>query len=181
MVPLPERRDALPAVAPAGLAPSESDPEKREPEPAAPTRSQGEIGPAEFEAPRSAAGPPRERALIVEDSITARVFLSRMLEAHGFETRAVRSADEALRELSQGDWKLVCVDLELPDARGAAWLQSLLERVAVETTVVALVRDRQDRETARAAGVSRALRKPFDEAEVAALLGRLPGRARRDA
>jgi DNA-binding response OmpR family regulator len=124
---------------------------------------------------------PRGRALIIEDSITARVFLARMLEARGFEARSVASAEEALRELGRGEWTLLCVDLELPDARGADWLRSLLERVPADTPVIALVRDRQDRETARAAGVSRALRKPFDEFEVSALIERLGGRVRSDA
>jgi CheY-like chemotaxis protein len=39
--------------------------------------------------------------------------------------------------------------------------------------MAALVRDRDDREVAMSAGVSRVLRKPFDEAELSELIQRV--------
>jgi len=110
----------------------------------------------------------------------ARVFLTRMLDARGFETVGAAGAADGQRELARGGWALVCADVELPDVRGGEWLRTLAGRVRGETPVVALVRDRHDRDLAAAAGISRMLRKPFDESELIGLLAQLPGRAGSD-
>ena len=122
----------------------------------------------------------RDRVLIAEDSITARAFLSRMLEARGFEVSATGTAGEAMAELSRGGWALFFADVELPDARGADWLRAISELAPDRTPVIALVRDREDRESATVAGLSRVLRKPFDPAEVSELIERLTGAARNE-
>jgi CheY-like chemotaxis protein len=85
----------------------------------------------------------------------------------------VASGAEALREAVRGPWWLVCADVELGDVRGAGWLKVLRERVGAAAPLAALVRDREDREAAMAAGVSRVLRKPFDEAELSELIQRV--------
>ena len=136
-----------------------------------------EAGPASGSAPVAAdvpgAGARARRALVIEDSITARIFLSRMLEARGFSVSSVSSGAEALREAVRGPWWLVCADVELGDVRGAGWLKMLRERVGAASPLAALVRDREDQEVAMAAGVSRVLRKPFDEAELSELIQRV--------
>jgi CheY-like chemotaxis protein len=119
------------------------------------------------------APPLRPRALIIEDSITARVFLSRMLEVRGFEVRPAANAAEGLRELARGGWTLICADIELPDAGGVDWLRLLQEKTRGGSAIAVLVRDRRDREMAGVTGLTRTLRKPFDEAEVAALVTRV--------
>jgi CheY-like chemotaxis protein len=123
--------------------------------------------------PVTSAAASARRALVVEDSITARIFLARMLEARGFSVVAVGSGADALREAVRGPWWLVCADVELGDVRGAGWLRMLRERIGITAPMAALVRDRDDREVAMAAGVSRALRKPFDEAELSELIQRV--------
>ena len=109
--------------------------------------------------------------LIAEDSLAARHFLARLFEREGFEPQAVASAGELCRALATRPWSLVAVDVELPDAHGATWLAEVrgeLERA--EVPCVALVRDDQDAELAREAGILRWLRKPFDREELAHLL-----------
>jgi CheY-like chemotaxis protein len=112
-------------------------------------------------------------ALVAEDSLMARIFLTRMLEQQGLEVHAVETA-AALREwLGKRAWALVCVDVDLPDARGAGFLRSLAAREGAHApALVALVRDDQDLFEARAAGISRVLRKPFDPAALLDLLAR---------
>ena len=124
------------------------------------------------EAPVMAPAPSR-RALVIEDSITARIFLTRMLESRGFSVCSVSSGADALREAVNGPWWLVCADVELGDVRGAGWLKMLRERMSAAAPLAALVRDREDREVAMSAGVSRVLRKPFDEAELSELIQRV--------
>ena len=137
-----------------------------------------ETAPVATAAPVAAPGPDRPRALVIEDSIAARVFLTRMLESRGFAVTAVALADKGLAEVERGPWAIVCGDLELPDASGANWLRTLRARVHPDTPLVALVRDRHDGEIAAAAGLSRLLRKPFDDMEVSAMIERVTGRGR---
>ncbi len=115
------------------------------------------------------------RALVAEDSFTASRFLMRMLQTAGLDCRTV-DRFAALREaLERESWDLVCVDVELPDARGHEALSFALAHGA---PTVALVRDAQDEDLARRAGITRTLRKPFDQEEVLRLLAAAfpPGR-----
>jgi CheY-like chemotaxis protein len=128
---------------------------------------------------RATAGPagPAARAartaLVAEDSITARIFLARLLARQGFDVRTVDTAAALRGELEHGGWLLTCVDIELPDETGTAFLAKLVARHGGGTAFVALVRDADDRAAARRAGIERMLRKPFDERELDTLLGRL--------
>ena len=111
------------------------------------------------------------RALLADDSLTARMFLARMLEQHGFEVTAVSRGAELLAALARGPWSLLCVDVELPDMAGVPLLREVAARA--RAPLVALVRDRQDLETANAAGISRVLLKPFDPDALTQLVRRL--------
>ena len=81
-------------------------------------------------------------------------------------------------------WSLICVDVELPDGLDQAVLGGVVERLEerrLRTPAVALVRDAADIASARAVGVTRTLRKPFDPAalrELLAFLGFRPPRSR---
>lgn len=115
------------------------------------------------------------RALIAEDSFMARVFLMRLLQTQGYDVHAVGSAQEMRATLAGEVWALVCVDVDLPDARGAAWVREVLESQSDQpepAVVVALVRDGRDAAEAASGGVTRTLLKPFAQRDVAALLER---------
>jgi DNA-binding response OmpR family regulator len=109
---------------------------------------------------------------VAEDSLTARIFLSRLLDQQGFVTESVPSAAQLLERLAEGPWSVVMVDVDLPDDRGAAWLQ-LVREAAPGSALVALVRDAAEGDSARRAGVSETLEKPFDRTSLVALLARL--------
>ncbi len=132
-------------------------------------------GPSDSEGSPIARGATRaaRTALVAEDSITARIFLARLLARQGFDVRTVDTAAALRAELERGGWMLTCVDVELPDETGATFLAGLVARHGPGTTFVALVRDADDRAAARRVGIERMLRKPFDEHELEVLLGRL--------
>lgn len=116
----------------------------------------------------------RPLALVAEDSITARIFLTRMLEQRGLEVEAVDTAAELLLLLPQRSWAVVCVDVDLPDGCGEELLRMVGEVAGKQgPSLVALVRDEEDATAARAAGVSRMLHKPFDLEALTSLLSRL--------
>lgn len=153
-------------------------------EPAAPVASPAPIvAPAPVPAPPVPHARPR-RALIAEDSIAARLFLTRMLERENFEVRAVTTATELFDELVDDAWSLVLVDIELPDGRDEDVFKRVIGTLGLRPTpppLVALVRDSADVGVARALGVTRTLRKPFDRESLVALLeivGLLPKGAR---
>jgi len=116
------------------------------------------------------------RALIAEDSLSARLALTAMIETHGLEAHAVRNAAELFEALEDGPWALVCVDVDLPDARGAAMLRAVRDRLRAdeisEADLVALVREGEE-DIAREAGVVRSLRKPWNRAALERLLTEL--------
>jgi CheY-like chemotaxis protein len=115
------------------------------------------------------------RALIAEDSFMARIFLMRLLHAQGYNVHSVGNAQELRDALAGGTWALVCVDTDLPDARGAALLREVSDTQLEQTApavVVALVCDWTDQQQAAEGGVHRVLLKPFSQREVVALLER---------
>ena len=116
---------------------------------------------------------PLRTALVAEDSITARIFLARLLARLGFDVRTVDTAAALRAELERGAWSLACVDVELPDETGAAFLAGLVARHGARTPFLALVRDAEDRAAARHAGIERMLRKPFDHQELEQVLDHL--------
>jgi len=121
------------------------------------------------------AGAPR--ALVVDDSLVARLFLGRLLERRGYQVEQAADAAAALALLPHGPWDAVFADLALPDLTPAAWCQRLLELQAAERlpfTLVALTRDRDDEQSALAAGLTLHLRKPFESESLDDLLRQLP-------
>jgi DNA-binding response OmpR family regulator len=105
----------------------------------------------------------------------ARIFLMRLLQAQGYNVHSVGNAQELRDALTGGTWALVCVDTDLPDARGAALLREVSDTQLEQTepaVVVALVRDWTDQQQAAEGGVHRVLLKPFSQREVVALLER---------
>lgn len=129
-------------------------------------------GPAAEPAPDAAPAPARRQALIAEDSISARVFLARLLEQRGYTVHAVASARDLLALLDHGPWALVCADVDLPDARGVEVLAEAGRTLRGAARLIALVRDRADEAIARAAGVDATLRKPFEPAALDTVLAR---------
>jgi CheY-like chemotaxis protein len=129
-------------------------------------------------APRAPERPPsrpsvQRRALIAEDSIAARVFLTRMLEREGFAVRAVITATELFDELHDDSWALLCIDVDLPDSRNDDVLEGVVATLGdrVERMpIVALVRDAADVAATRVAGGTRKPLKPFDRESLLEIL-----------
>jgi CheY-like chemotaxis protein len=66
-----------------------------------------------------------KRALIVDDSRSARVILSRMLEAYGLEVDAAESAEQALEYLRQGRPDVIFMDHLMPGMDGFQAVQAI--------------------------------------------------------
>jgi len=135
------------------------------------------------EAPPAAAeprAPQGRRALIVDDSLVARLVLASVLERGGWWVESVERAEEMWAALGEGGWSVVFVDVSLPDASGSAHLRALVARQLAARhrfEVVALTRDRAEQRVVDEAGITRALRKPFAPGAVEGLIRELPAPA----
>jgi CheY-like chemotaxis protein len=183
---------APPIIAPG--APPHAEPPRREapstasglrvlgPDDARPRRRPGSAGPADARAWPATPVPPAppsasatwipetsdraatRRALIIEDSLVARIALGRVLEREGWVVEWVERAGEIWDTLAGSRWDVVFVDVSLPDSCGRPHLEALAgERGGPPPpyTLVALTRDAAEERLALASGIERTLRKPF--------------------
>ena len=121
--------------------------------------------------------PRPRRALVVDDSLVARIFLTRMLEQRGFPVVTAENSAELWAELGSKAFGVVFVDICLPDARGRAHLERVLDlraRSREPFAVVVLTRDHDDELVAEGAGARLMLRKPFESTALDQLLMKLP-------
>jgi DNA-binding NtrC family response regulator len=114
------------------------------------------------------------RILVVDDEASIRLALSELLESDGHAVRAAEHAPAALAALEDGPADLVLSDLRMPAMDGLQLLEEI--RARHHDTVFVLVTAHGDERTAVRAlkqGAWDYLPKPFDNAEVRALVGRV--------
>jgi len=129
------------------------------------------VEPAPVSPARSTAAGSGRRALVAADSLMARIFLTRQIEQCGIAVTTVTRAAEVDAALRNSAWSLILADVELPDARGEGFMRALrLRAEEAGAPLIAMVRDRDDRVAADAAGVSIQLRKPIEPDQLRGLL-----------
>jgi DNA-binding response OmpR family regulator len=109
------------------------------------------------------------RILVVEDDPPVRAFLDRALAAEGYAVRATGELSEALRLATGGEFRLVILDLGLPDGEGFTVLERL--RASGNRTPVIVLTCRNPRHAAAACldgGADDFVAKPFELAELTA-------------
>ena len=171
VTPPPAPAAAIAPPAPAVVVPAPAPPVPTLPS-AAVTARELEPAPATVPAPR--------RALLVDDSLVARIALARVLEREGWLVETAESAHEMWAALDEGDWGVVFVDVSLPDAHGRAHLRQLVARQLVARArfeLIALTRDGADAELVAGTGITRMLKKPFAPGVVEGLVRDLPAGA----
>ena len=161
---------------PLGPSPFESCP--THPTATRPTKEQVVIPPAasgRHDATRIAA-PHRPCVLVVDDQTGIRQLLSLALTYAGFHVAEAASAQAGLELYGRrhADIAMVLVDFHLPDADGAALIQSL-RSIAPKTRCCIMSADSSPavERQARAAGAAHCFRKPFDVMAVAKQLWQL--------
>ncbi len=108
------------------------------------------------------------RLLIVEDEPSLATAIGRGLEAHGFATDTVGSAESALELSSLNPYDLVLVDLGLPGADGFSLLRTLRLRQPVPVLILTARSEIADRVAGLEAGADDYLTKPFAFPELVA-------------
>ena len=127
-------------------------------------------------APARGRGSEPLRALVVDDSLVARVFLTRLLERRGYQVEQAANAAECWSLLPEQRWSALFIDVALPDARGGEHVADVVRYAsnAGSPPVIVLTRDAAEATEAIAAGAHSNLHKPFDAETIDLLLHTLP-------
>ena len=118
-------------------------------------------------------------ALIVDDSLVARLSLKGILKESNLGLSEASSGEDALEKLSGGlSPDIVFLDLTMPGKGGIETLRDI-RSAHTKLPVVIVTADIQARtiEMVTEAGASAVVRKPADRAEILGVIGRLVGKA----
>ncbi|MDB4976859.1 MAG: hypothetical protein JWN48_5200 [Myxococcaceae bacterium] len=124
-----------------------------------------------------------ESALVVDDSAPARELLRAMLERCGYRVVEAESSQAAIARFEEGDFELVLLDYQMPDADGTETAQALRRVLASregarKTAIYLLTANVFARERVGGnAAIDGILEKPLSRAGLDALLSELGGAA----
>ena len=109
------------------------------------------------------------RLLIVEDSEQAAIFLSRMLEAHGYRYQVARDGMEAISAVRENPPDLVLLDIMMPTLNGYQVCRELKddpETRAIPIVMLTAKSQESDKFWGKEAGADVYVVKPFDMDEL---------------
>jgi two-component system chemotaxis response regulator CheY len=114
--------------------------------------------------------------LIVDDSVTIRMLVSKVLQAAGFEVLQAANGREGLDRLNGRAVTLVITDLNMPVMDGIEFIRALREDPNHKFTPVVFLTTESEaskKEEARAAGATGWIVKPFHPDKVMSVVHRL--------
>src|SRR5437899_3793815 len=104
--------------------------------------------------------------LLVDDSLSVRTLIGRMLEAAGYKVQTAADGEEGLRKATAASFQVIIADLEMPKMNGYELIQALRNRPETKSTPIIVMTTRADgkhRQLAQSLGVFSYLIKPVDE------------------
>ncbi|MFO0706019.1 MAG: Hpt domain-containing protein [Nitrospira sp.] len=119
--------------------------------------------------------------LLIDDSLSIRKFVGRMLENAGYQVDTAVDGEDGLRKASTQSYRLIFTDLEMPKLNGFEVIQALRSRPQTQHTPVVVMTTRagdKHRQMALNIGASSYIAKPVEERallqEVARWVGQAP-------
>lgn len=137
---------------------------------------------SEPEAPYEEAVAPQsdlKKVLLIDDSLSIRKFVGRMLETAGYEVETAVDGEEGLRKASAQNFRLILTDLEMPKLNGYEVIQALRSRPQTQQTPIVVMTTRagdKHRQMAINIGASSYIAKPVEERALIQELERWIGR-----
>ncbi len=104
--------------------------------------------------------------LLIDDSLSIRKFVGRMLESAGYEVDTAVDGEEGLRKASGQNYRLIITDLEMPKLNGFEVIQGLRSRAQTQQTPIIVMTTRagdKHRQMALNIGASSYIAKPVEE------------------
>ncbi|HKY73106.1 MAG TPA: Hpt domain-containing protein [Nitrospira sp.] len=107
-----------------------------------------------------------QKLLLIDDSLSIRKFVGRMLETAGYEVDTAVDGEEGLRKASAKNYRLILTDLEMPKLNGYEVIQALRSRTQTQQTPIIVMTTRagdKHRQMALNVGASSYIAKPVEE------------------
>ncbi len=104
--------------------------------------------------------------LLIDDSLSIRKFVGRMLENAGYQVDTAVDGEDGLRKASAHSYRLIFTDLEMPKLNGLEVIQALRSRPQTQQTPVVVMTTRagdKHRQMAINIGASAYIAKPVEE------------------
>ncbi len=117
--------------------------------------------------------------LLIDDSLSVRKFVGRMLESAGYEVETAVDGEEGLCKASAQNYQVIITDLEMPKLNGYEVIQRLRSRPETQQTPIIGMSSRaseKHRQMAREIGASSYIVKPVEEGALIQEVERLIGR-----
>ncbi|HEX5544847.1 MAG TPA: response regulator, partial [Nitrospira sp.] len=110
--------------------------------------------------------PQEARLLLIDDSLSIRKFVGRMLESAGYPFDTAVDGEEGLRKASTANYRMILTDLEMPKLNGFEVIQALRSRPETRQTPVVVMTTRardKHRQIAMSLGANSYIPKPVEE------------------
>jgi chemosensory pili system protein ChpA (sensor histidine kinase/response regulator) len=117
--------------------------------------------------------------LLIDDSLSIRKFVGRMLESAGYEVETAVDGEEGLRKASTQNFQVIITDLEMPKLNGYEVIQRLRSRPQTQQTPIIGMSSKagdKHRQMAREIGASSYIIKPVEEGALIEEVERLIGK-----
>ena len=117
--------------------------------------------------------------LLIDDSLSIRKFVGRMLESAGYEVDTAVDGEDGLHKASAQNYRLIITDLEMPKLNGYEVIQGLRSRTQTQQTPIIVMTTRagdKHRQMALNIGASSYIAKPVDERALIQEIERLIGK-----
>ena len=108
------------------------------------------------------------RILIVEDEFSISNFMKMVLEGDGYTVEVATCAAQARAALDRAEYRVLLLDLGLPDADGLELLRELRQRYALPVIVVSARTEESEKVAALDCGADDYITKPFGSPELLA-------------
>jgi chemosensory pili system protein ChpA (sensor histidine kinase/response regulator) len=121
------------------------------------------------------------RLLLVDDSLSIRKFVGKMLESAGYQVDTAVDGEDGLRKASTFAYSMILTDLEMPKLNGFEVIQALRRRSETSQTPVVVMTTRagdKHRQMAINIGANSYIAKPVEERTLLQEVERWVGRAR---
>jgi len=127
------------------------------------------------------AEPKDVRLLLVDDSLSIRKFVGKMLESAGYQVDTAVDGEDGLRKASTFPYSMILTDLEMPKLNGFEVIQALRRRSETRETPVVVMTTRagdKHRQMAISIGANSYIAKPVEERMLLQEVERWVGQAR---
>lgn len=120
------------------------------------------------------------RVLAIDDSLTIRHMLSTTLAEAGFDVTTANDGQQGVDTFDKGEFDAVITDINMPKKDGFGVIEHIRAGHGAQSRVPILVLTTEIgealRERARGLGATGWIVKPFDDAQLVAVLGQVTGR-----